>query len=87
MWAIDGLCWYPTPARTERPYVDQQKGRCARICLKHFETFRNLPKLLETYFFSFGFGTKSLRLRARFLIQIGVPTNLNASRIWFSRKR
>jgi hypothetical protein len=25
--------------------------------------------------------------RARFLIQIGVPTNPNASRIWFSRNR
>ena len=31
--------------------------------------------------------TNSRRLRACALIQIGVPSNWNASRIWFSRKR
>jgi hypothetical protein len=34
------------------------------------------------YFFLLGPGTKSRRLRARLLIQMGVPVNWNSFRIW-----
>src|ERR1039457_3355474 len=54
---------------------------------RNLRLLRREPQVLRLGMIIVGKACYFLSLRARFLIQIGVPTKPNAARIWFSRKR